>query len=67
MYLLIDRFHNDSSEYTQIVWAQTTVIGCGQITFRARLPYGYHYFGQILVCNYGPAGNIENQTVYGRY
>ncbi|KAG5886661.1 hypothetical protein JTB14_009479 [Gonioctena quinquepunctata] len=42
-------------EYTQLVWAETTRIGC------ARSNDAYTYY---LVCNYGNAGNIPGSPVY---
>jgi pathogenesis-related protein 1 len=45
------------SHYTQIVWDKTTKIGCGYAP-KNRLDFG------IVVCQYGPGGNIPGQFPY---
>lgn len=42
--------------YTQIVWADTTAVGCGMSVCESQ--------GQIWVCDYYPAGNIAGQRPY---
>ena len=42
--------------YTQIVWAQTTQVGCGMTLCDSK--------GQVWVCDYYPAGNILGQRPY---
>lgn len=49
----IYRFEN--SNYTQIIWAKTKLIGCGRSVF---------HDGLFIVCNYAPQGNLQNRTVY---
>ncbi|XP_051164455.1 venom allergen 5-like [Leptopilina boulardi] len=52
-------FNTDTGHYTQMVWATTRRIGCGYIN---------HMSGNrntvLLVCNYGPAGNIRGEKIY---
>ncbi|VDP74167.1 unnamed protein product [Schistosoma curassoni] len=43
-------------QYTQMVWAKTTDIGCGV----ASCPK----YGLSIVCNYGPGGNWNNEKPY---
>ncbi|XP_045475375.1 venom allergen 5-like [Harmonia axyridis] len=52
-------------QYSQLIWDTTEYIGCGLITFKN------HYVeekGKVhtvrMVCNYGPAGNIDNTPIY---
>ena len=42
--------------YTQIVWANTTALGCGVATCGS---------ATVVVCEYGTAGNFLGQTPYG--
>jgi len=41
--------------YTQVVWAETTDVGCGYIASSK---------GSYMACNYGPGGNMGGQHVY---
>ncbi|XP_067209491.1 venom allergen 3-like isoform X2 [Linepithema humile] len=47
------------SHYTQLVWANTTKVGCGRIKFKHG-DWNKHY----LVCNYGPTGNVRGGRIY---
>lgn len=48
--------------YTQLVWQDTTHVGCGWTQFQYR---GFNdYFENFLVCNYGPSANIWQQPIY---
>jgi pathogenesis-related protein 1 len=42
--------------YTQVVWGTTQQVGCGMAVCRSR--------GQVWVCNYQPAGNMEGKRPY---
>lgn len=42
--------------YTQIIWQDTTEIGCGRAICKN--------MEEIWVCNYNPAGNIKNKKPY---
>ncbi|XP_034939193.1 scoloptoxin SSD976-like [Chelonus insularis] len=53
-------YHPTTGHYTQVVWANTFLIGCG---------YTYFYdpargYTKNYVCNYGPSGNIIGQPPY---
>jgi len=48
-----------TDNYTQIVWAKTTEIGCEFIRYKNN-----QWNTNYLVCNYGPAGNIRNESMY---
>merc|ERR1712217_366465 len=39
-------FGMDTGHYTQVVWMETTSLGCG-------------IQGSLLVCQYGPGGNMQ--------
>lgn len=46
---------SDVGHYTQIIWANSTRLGCGIATGRGR---------DWLVCRYAPQGNIRGQRAY---
>jgi pathogenesis-related protein 1 len=48
-----------AGHYTQIIWRQTTRIGCGRITCTGNLGNQ-----TIVVCRYDPRGNVLGQRVY---
>jgi len=45
--------------YTQVVWAETTDVGCGYI---AKLDG--QFIKSYMACNYGPGGNMRGQSIY---
>ncbi|CAH8546811.1 unnamed protein product [Schistosoma turkestanicum] len=47
--------------YTQLVWQNTTHVGCGITNCTGY--YGFPY-GLSVVCNYGPGGNYEGRYPY---
>lgn len=53
------RFNSKSATYSQVVWASTTMIGCGATKYGSG---GFNRF--FLVCNYAPGGNNEGEQVY---
>lgn len=50
----------DIGHYTQIVWADTTKIGCGKI----RYTDSNGSIRLYLICNYGPSGNYDGEPIY---
>ncbi|CAL4125241.1 unnamed protein product [Meganyctiphanes norvegica] len=49
--------------YTQLVWAETSEIGCGAVVYSTMSHYGYEST-TLYVCNYGPGGNIIGEEMY---
>jgi len=49
--------------YTQVVWAKTREVGCGWTFCNSIAGMRSAHF---LVCNYGPAGNYNNQKPFTR-
>jgi hypothetical protein len=43
-------FSFEAGHFTQLVWRRTTELGCGSVTCGD---------GELWVCNYAPAGNVE--------
>ncbi|MDH5655811.1 MAG: CAP domain-containing protein, partial [Spirochaetia bacterium] len=50
-----DRNFYKIGHYTQLIWKQTTHVGCGQVECKRNL---------IVVCNYNPAGNMVGRTPF---
>jgi len=52
-----------TDDYTQLVWANSSSLGCDYISFydvlRPSVPYAKMY-----TCNYGPGGNLEGEAPY---
>jgi hypothetical protein len=56
---------DDCQSYTQLVWAQTSKVGCG--AFRCselRMYEDGDYGAMLLVCNYGPGGAYQGIQPY---
>ena len=54
--------------YTQMVWAETTHVGCAAIGYFDDYN-GYPFtpgepYKQFYICNYSPRGNAPNKSVY---
>eukprot|EP01017_Pseudomicrothorax_dubius_P041431 TRINITY_DN6627_c0_g2_i4.p1 TRINITY_DN6627_c0_g2~~TRINITY_DN6627_c0_g2_i4.p1 ORF type:complete len:194 (+),score=30.33 TRINITY_DN6627_c0_g2_i4:98-679(+) len=50
----------DVSTFSQVVWATTTHVGCGAVTFKDGMTNA-----AIAVCHYYPPGNNIGEAVYG--
>lgn len=48
-------YNGCSKNFTQMIWAKTTHVGCGRIRTTDYCS---------IVCNYGPAGNMQGEPVY---
>ncbi|MDX2215638.1 MAG: CAP domain-containing protein [Oculatellaceae cyanobacterium bins.114] len=46
---------SDVGHYTQLIWRNTTEVGCGLASGNGN---------DVLVCHYNPAGNVEGQAVF---
>ncbi|XP_012251304.2 venom allergen 3-like [Athalia rosae] len=55
------RFAHETGHYTQLVWANTSLIGCGRVRF---WDTGRQMNTLRLICNYGPAGNVIGLPIY---
>ena len=50
--------------YTQVVWRESTQLGCGMATCTANNPFGGGGPWQLWVCNYNPPGNYVGMKPY---
>ncbi|MCP3102718.1 CAP domain-containing protein [Myxococcus sp. K15C18031901] len=51
--------------YTQVVWRNTTAVGCAAVTCKKNSPFGDEFpVWQFWVCNYTPPGNFVGQRPY---
>jgi hypothetical protein len=55
-YVSRTRSWHDVGHYTQMIWPTTTTVGCGIASARGN---------DVLVCRYGPAGNVMGLPVGG--
>ncbi|KAJ9593713.1 hypothetical protein L9F63_014761 [Diploptera punctata] len=54
------KYNSGTGHYTQIVWANTHLIGCGFSAWTSN----DGWFNKYYVCNYGPGGNIISTSMY---
>ncbi|XP_037092574.1 CRISP/Allergen/PR-1-like [Pollicipes pollicipes] len=54
-------FETSIGHYTQMVWAETTRIGCGYTLYKEG-----PWWTKLYVCNYGAAGNFQRGQMYER-
>jgi hypothetical protein len=52
-------FKAGTGHFTQMAWAKTNKLGCGRSTY-----VDGGFTNEYLVCNYGPAGNVQGEKVY---
>lgn len=53
------KFSESTGHYTQLVWKNTTAVGCGAVQCSNDASNGVQ--GWYLVCEYSPAGNVAGQ------
>lgn len=56
----IYRFDPQIGHYSQLVWADTTKIGCGLMKYTE----SNGSEKQLFICNYGPTGNWQGKAIY---
>jgi len=52
-------FGYDTGHYTQVVWAESEELGCGQVMYTDA-----PWYRNLVVCNYGPGGNMQGAAMY---
>jgi len=53
------KFGYQTGHYTQVVWAESEELGCGQVMFKDG-----DWYKNIVVCNYAKGGNMQGGTMY---
>ncbi|XP_022915856.1 salivary antigen-5-like [Onthophagus taurus] len=53
-----------TGHYTQVVWADTYLVGCGYCYFYDEETNAKYPYQKLYACNYGPAGNWVGQNPY---
>jgi len=69
---VIQKFKSGSSEggikktghFTQVIWAETTKIGCAAIAYDSSDPRSYITRELIHYCNYYPTGNMGDRPIF---
>ncbi|KAE8748255.1 hypothetical protein FOCC_FOCC005094 [Frankliniella occidentalis] len=56
---VIRMFSPTSAAFSQLAWADTWKLGCGRSRYSS-----VDVLTEILVCNYGPGGNVQGGRVY---
>jgi len=56
----------ECGHYTQVVWNNTTGVGCAKVSCTTNSPFGSFANGQwdFSVCDYSPPGNVVGQSPY---
>ncbi|XP_071056260.1 venom allergen 5-like [Onthophagus taurus] len=61
----LTRYKTEGSEryeyFTQLVWSNNYLIGCGRTMFSAS-----RFIGLSIVCNYSPGGNVQGKSVFSK-
>jgi len=52
-------FSYGAGHYTQVVWAETTEIGCGLVYYDDD-----GWYATLIICNYAVGGNMQGGTMY---
>ncbi|XP_046458400.1 venom allergen 3 homolog [Daphnia pulex] len=56
---------NVIGHYTQVVWADTYLVGCAVAYYQSTAEFGPDFsYNRFYVCNYGPTGNWLGSAVY---
>lgn len=60
-------YKNGIGHLTQVIWGNTTVVGCGFIGTEYKYVvdgFTYDLVDRLLVCNYGATGNVIGHQIY---
>ncbi|XP_030239344.1 venom allergen 5 isoform X2 [Drosophila navojoa] len=54
-----DAWSPKTGHYSQLVWGETSLVGCGFSEYKDTIKYN-----KLYVCNYGPGGNVVGYNPY---
>jgi len=53
------KFSEGAGHYTQVVWAESDQVGCGQVYYK-----NGGWYRSLIVCNYATGGNMRGASMY---
>lgn len=53
------KFSHGAGHYTQVVWAESDEVGCGQVYYKDG-----RWYKSLIVCNYATGGNMQGASMY---
>jgi len=55
----VPRFDYGAGHYTQVVWAETSAVGCANVYYQDGT-----WYKNLVMCNYAVGGNMQGGRMY---